>query len=232
LNPEIDIEVEEQRRGHKGIAAFVILLLLLLMLVPLKCDKPAVATPRPALVDVTPPQVTRPAVIAARKAPAPTVQKMDTAAASVGRPSQPSPLSEALRWAMAPVAAPASLPVVAAPPVGKIAIARPPSAKQHVATKHAEPNRSVTARSALTAQRPRSYATGNGNSVASNGRYVPSHQYTRPQYRVLPDSYYHGLLTPAWGGHLGGGFSGMGGVHMGSGHMGGGHIGHAGGGHR
>jgi hypothetical protein len=223
---EIRIEQpQESQTGKKAIVVCTILLLLLLPLIQVCGYRPAATTDKVA-VEPEPRFAASLPVIAARQE-VPITKKMEPLSLAVAQPpSTAFAVGGAIPVVPTVPVVPMSVPVV--PPVRPAVsvVVKPPSSKQHAPAKQADRTRSSTARSAVAEKRPGTYASGTGNSVASNGRHMPSHRYTPPRYRQLPDSYYRGLLFPMGGGPMGG----MGGGHMGG--MGGGHMGgHMGGGH-
>jgi hypothetical protein len=224
---EIRIEQpQESQTGKKAIVVCVILLLLLLPLIQWRLEQSTAATAGPEAVKPGPWIAASLPVIAARK-DSPIPKKPESSSlAVIEPPSTAFAVGGAIPAVPIVPVVPMSVPVVPPARPAVSVVVKPPSSKHQAPAKQAGSTRSVTARSALAAKRPGAYAPGIGNAVASNGRHMPSHRYSPPQYRRLPDSYYRGLLGPMGGGPMGG----MGGVHMGG--MGGGHMGgHMGGGH-
>jgi hypothetical protein len=224
---EIRIEQpQESQTGKKAIVVCVILLLLLLPLIQWQLEQSTAATTDKVAVKPKPWIAASLPVIAARK-DSPIPKKMESLSLAVAQPpSTAFAVGGVIPVVPAVPVVPMSVPVVPPARPAVTVVVKPPSSKHQAPAKQADRTRSSTARSALAEKRPGTYASGTGNSVASNGRHMPSHRYTPPRYRQLPDSYYRGLLFPMGGGPMGG----MGGGHMGG--MGGGHMGgHMGGGH-
>jgi hypothetical protein len=224
---EIRIEQpEESQTGKKAIVVCVIVLLLLLPLIQVQIEKSTAATAGPEAVMPEPRIAASLPVIAARKE-GPVTKKMESLSLAVAQPpSTAFAVGGAIPVVPTAPVVPMSVPVVPPARPAVSVVVKPSSSKHQAPAKQADRTRSVTARSALAEKRPGAYAAGTGNPVASNSRPLPSHRYSPPKYRQLPDSYYRGLLGPMGGGPMGG----MGGVHMGG--MGGGHMGgHMGGGH-